>query len=131
MSLTRSIPTRMVRAKVAGSGVLLLATAALHGTGYPTIASKIAGSSLPAELVTVMGGLWVFFSWHLAVVGIAAIFAAVAGSVWLRPALFFCGAVALIDFLFVFRLTGWFPGTVLMLLAALGLLVGAYLWSGK
>ncbi len=127
--MTRAVPGGMVRAKVAGSGVLLLATAALHGTGYRSVASHFEDASLPAELVTVMGGLWIFFSWHLAVVGVAALLAALSGAAWLRPAVLFCGVVALLDFLFVFRLTGWFPGTILMLLAALGLLVGAWLWK--
>ncbi len=120
---------KWIRAKVGGSGGLLLATAALHASGYRGVMSHLESGSLPAELVTVMGGLWIFFSWHLAALGVAALLAAISGAACLRPAILFCGGVALLDFLFVFRLTGWFPGTILMLLAALGLLVGGYLWK--
>lgn len=123
--------SRLLRAKVAGSGALLLVTAAYHATGYRSIAGQLDGSALPPELAAALGGLWLFFSWHLAAVGLAALGAAVSGSPWLRPVVLFCGLVALVDLLWVLGLAGWFPGTLLLLLAALGLLVGGFLWRSS
>ncbi len=120
---------KWIRAKVGGAGGLLLATAALHATGYRSVMSHVEGGSLPPELVAVVGGLWMFFSWHLFAVGVAAVLAAIVGSTWLRPAILFCAVVTLIDFWLLFRVTGWFPGTILILLAGLGLLVGGWYWK--
>ncbi len=120
----------LLRAKVAGSGMLLLVTAGYHATGYRGIAGQLAASGLPPELAAGLGGLWLFFSWHLAAVGLAALGAAVGGKAWLRPVILFCGLVALVDFLWVLSFAGWFPGTLLLLLAALGLLIGGSLWRG-
>lgn len=119
---------RLLRLKVAGSGALLLATAAYHAFGYRQFGGRLASYSVPSELVAAAGALWLFFSWHLAVIGLAALAAAVSGAGWLRPVVLFCGVVAMGDFLWVLSLAGWFPGTVLLLLAALGLLVGGYMW---
>ncbi len=118
----------MLRAKVAGSGLLLLVTAALHASGYRQLGARLASASVPPELAEALTGTWLFFSWHLLVLGVAALWAAISGAGWLRPVLLFCGVVAIGDFLWVLSVAGWFPGTVLLLLAGLGLLVGGYLW---
>ncbi|MDX1501000.1 MAG: hypothetical protein R3325_01470, partial [Thermoanaerobaculia bacterium] len=87
---------QMVRAKVAGSGALLLIIAAYHGSGYSRVAE--AAASLPENLAAMTGGLWLFFSWHLTVLGVAALLTAVVGRVWARPVLLFCAFVTAGDF---------------------------------
>ena len=117
---------QMLRAKVAGSGALLLIAAGLHGADLQRVTEAVA--ALPPDLAAMTRGLWLFFSWHLAVLGLAALAGAGSGWPMLRSVLFFCGLVAAGDFLWVFALTGWGVDTVLMLLAALGLLVGGAFW---
>lgn len=117
-----------VRAKVGGSGLLLLVTGAYHASGSRALGAELAASSLSAELTAALGALWLFFSWHLLVIGLGAVMAALSGAGWLRPVLLFGGAVTIGDFLWVLSLAGWFPGTVLLLLAGFGLLVGGYAW---
>lgn len=118
----------LARIKIGGVGGLLLVTAIYHASGYRGVSSRLVSSSLSSELATILGGLWLFFSWHLLVVGLAVVWAAVSGAARWRPVLLFLGLVAIGDFLWVLRMAGWFPGTVLLLLAGLGLLVGGSMW---
>ncbi|MDJ0656138.1 MAG: hypothetical protein QNJ40_18390 [Xanthomonadales bacterium] len=67
--------------------------------------------------------IWLFFSWHLIVLSIPLLWASIAKPAWFLQAAFFCGLVALGDFFWVYSVTGWFPGTVLLSIVVASLAV--------
>lgn len=124
-----SVPGRAPRFLAALGGLLLLATAALHGSGYGGISAAIAEAPVDAFVRDVVPSLWLFFSWHLAALAVAAMVAAFLGATHLRPLLWFAAVVAFVDMLWVFTLAGVFIGTALLALAALCLVAAAARWS--
>lgn len=120
---------RTSRIIAAVGGILLLIIAVYHGSGVQWFDSMLSSSSLSPDLVRALNGLWLFFSWHMLVLCVPPIWAAAVGRSWFRPVLLFCGAVTLGDFIWVLWLAGWFPGTVILVVAALCLLTSGYFWE--
>lgn len=117
----RQVTKRMFRVStipcVAGS-VLLLATSALHGSGYSRIRDAISRSNASAFLKHVVPGLWAHFSIHLVI--LAAFGLVLAFS--LRRVRILIALLALAsaaDAAWAFSLAGFFAGVALPAAAAL------------
>ncbi len=113
------------------SGLLLLAVAYLHSTGTNRLREALSSSNVPEFFEEALPTIWLFFSWHLAVIAIPLLWASLTGPRWFLPASIFCAAVALGDFFWVYSVAGWFPGTVLLLLVAALAAAAAILARGK
>lgn len=104
--------------------ILLLATAAFHGTGYSGVRDALAASSTSAFLVSALPGVWLHFSIHLVVLvafGVLALFLA-------QGARSVLGLVALAvsaDAALVFSFAGFFAGVALLAGAALCFAIAA------
>lgn len=108
----RSVVTRSLASLAA---LLLLIVAYYHSTGHAAIVSAVNASNMDAFFIAAAPALWMFFSWHLAVMALALSWGAVSNAIWLRAACIFVALVSIGDFFFVFSLAGWFPGTYLLL----------------
>lgn len=111
------------RALAGLSGILLLATAYLHSTGTNDVRRVLSDAEVQGFFAEALPVIWLFFSWHLVAIAVPMLWAAITNPGWFLPALVFCGLVALGDFLWVYSVAGWFPGTVILLLVFVALLV--------
>lgn len=100
------------------AAVLLIATAAFHATGYPSVSRGIASSAASAFVKAAVPTLWLFFSWHLVAVALGVLGAALALGRAARPVLVACAVVIAVDLGWVFSIAGLFAGTVLLFVAA-------------
>lgn len=100
-------------------GILLLVTAYYHSTGFEGVNSALASSGLSGFYAEALSMQWLFFSWHLAALSVPLIWAALSNPGWFFPATIFCLAVTFGDFLWVFSVAGWFPGTYILFGVAL------------
>lgn len=105
------------------SGLLILATAALHYTGYESVSSVLAESGVPSFFASGLPVIWLYFSWHLVVISGVLFWVALINPPWSFPAVVFCAFVSLVDFGWVFSVAGWFPGTTMLFSAAILLFV--------
>lgn len=121
---------RRARVLVAVAALILLATAAFHGSGHGDVSAAIAASSASAFLQGVVPGLWLFFSWHLVAIGLGALAVAMRGGRSMKPLLWFVTVVTLVDTLWLLKVAGVFAGTGLLALSALCLAAGAAQWDG-
>ena len=104
------------------SGLLLLLTAYFHSTGIDGVRAAVEKAQMTGFFAEAFPVLWLFFSWHLMVIAMPLLWAAIKSPSWFFQACIFCGLVALGDFFWVFSLAGWFPGTII-LLSVVGLLL--------
>ena len=121
---------RTSTALIVVAACLLLAIAAFHATGHSFVAREIEASSVAPFVKSAVPTLWLFFSWHLTAVALAsgaALFAAHENT--RRAILGGCAIIVVVDFVWVFTIAGWFPGTVLLLLASALLIAGGVLTS--
>lgn len=98
--------------------VLLLATAVLHGTGYPAARNAMAASNVLAFFKNALPGMWLHFSIHLVILfcfGVLALFS----SHGARSILALLALAVAADAAFVFSLAGFFAGVALLVAAAL------------
>jgi hypothetical protein len=65
--------SKLPRVAAAVGALLLLGTAAYHGTGYKEVSQSIASSTAGVFLKHAVPGLWIFFSWHLAAMALACV----------------------------------------------------------
>ena len=110
-------------AKVLGFGgaLLLVATAALHLSGYGEVASQLQNAGLPDFWREAMKATWVFFSVQLVIVA-----AAVAAQFTVRAApnravLFVCVALLAGNVIVLITWLGLFIGTVAVAVATLAI----------
>lgn len=115
------------RALLAISGLVLLGTAALHGSGFPQVTALLATSGIDAAWAGGMRGLWLIYALHLGIVGIIVLAAAAKPEVASRGLLIALGLIPALDALVLLSTIGVFPGNVLLTIAALGIFVGAVL----
>lgn len=120
--------TRVPRTLAGVSAIVLVATAAFHASGYRAIVSGVSASALSPFFRSALPGIWLFFSWHLVALALGVAWASIRGSSVARPLVWFIAVVACVDTLFVFSLAGVFAGTVLLALAAIGLVTAAVRW---
>ena len=71
--------SNLPRVAAAVAALLLLGTAAYHGTFYNEVSQSIANSSADAFLKRAVPAFWIFLSWHLAALALACVWAAVRG----------------------------------------------------
>ena len=107
--------------------VLLLATSYFHSTGLAGLEDALSKTSLPEFLIEGIPILWLFFSWHLFVVAVPLLWLAVRPPSWSLPIALFCGVVVLGDFIWVFSVAGWFPGTIVLAVVAASILLASFL----
>ncbi|MBT8052835.1 MAG: hypothetical protein HKN57_06755 [Xanthomonadales bacterium] len=110
--------------------VLLVGTAYYHSTGLAGLEEAISDTSLPTFLAKGIPILWLFFSWHLIVVSVPLLWLAVRLPNWSVPVALFCGVVVLGDFMWVFSVAGWFPGTIVLAAVAAGILMASIMLKG-
>lgn len=110
------------------AGLVLLATAALHASGYVSVSESIASSGASPFVKSVVPGLWLFFSWHLSALALACFWATARASESARPLVWFVAGVVIIDLVWLLRTAGVFPGSVLLALVAVCSLVAAARW---
>lgn len=99
------------------SSVLLLIVAYLHTLGLPGVRKALAEGQIEGFFGAALPVIWLFFSWHLLVMAVLLLWAALTRPIWFLPAMIFAGAVTLGDFLWVYSVAGWFPGTIGLALA--------------
>ena len=109
--------------------MLLLATSYFHSTGLAGLEDALSNTSLPTFLIEGIPILWLFFSWHLFVVAVPLLWLAVRLPSWSLPIALFCGVVVLGDFIWVFSVAGWFPGTIALAVVAASILLASILLS--
>lgn len=108
----------MISRVLAGLGaIVLLAIAYLHSTAYSEVQTILAQAGVEGFFGAALPVMWMFFSWHLVVIALPMLLGAITNPPWFLPAAIFCGTVVLVDFFWVYSITGWFPGTIGLLLA--------------
>lgn len=115
------MPERMFRINtilcVVGS-ILLLATSALHGSGYSQVSDAISKSDASVFLKHVVPGLWAHFSIHLVILAAISLVSAFSRQrVRILTTLLALAAAA--DAAWAFSLAGFFVGVALPAAAAL------------
>ena len=112
----------LIRVLAGTCGILLLVTAYYHSTGYDEVKSIIASADVSGFFAEAIPAQWLLFSWHLAVLSIPLIWSALRFPTWFLPASIFCFIVSVGNFLWVYLVAGWFPGTIILFAVALVLL---------
>lgn len=113
----------------AAAAILLVATAAFHATGYSDVLNAVAVPGVPEFLRKTSPGLWLFFSWHLFAVAVAASWAALRAVPSARPLLVFCAALVAVDAAYIFSQAGlFFVGTLMLAGAAVCLFLAVLRW---
>jgi hypothetical protein len=102
--------------------ILLIITAYYHSTGVEEVNSTLVSAEISGFFAKAIPTQWLFFSWHLAALSIPLIWAALSNPNWFLPAAIFCTTVTFGDFLWVFSVAGWFPGTMILFGVAIALL---------
>ncbi len=121
--------SNLPRVAAAVAALLLLGTAAYHGTFYNEVSQSIANSSADAFLKRAVPAFWIFLSWHLAALALACVWAAVRGGPAARPLVCFTALVVTGDTLWLLTQRGFFAGTALLALAAICLAVAGLTWQ--
>ena len=102
-----------------GGALLLVATAALHLSGYREMAAQLQSAALPEFWQKALQATWVFFSVQLVIIA-AAVAAQFAGRVTPnRAVLVVCGALLVGNVIVLAIWLGVFIGTVAIAMAAL------------
>ena len=109
------------------SGLLLLATAYLHSTGTNMVRTALSGLEISEFLARALPTIWIIFSWHLVVLAVPLLVTAFTSTRWLLPVTIFCGVVTLGDFLWVFSVARWFPGTFLLISVVFLLVISVFI----
>jgi hypothetical protein len=110
--------------------ITLVATSALHGSGYASITKLLGESNLPGSLAVGMRGLWVDFSVQLIIL------AALLGVTVARPmpgarvVVLVCGLGLAVDTVVLGAIVGLFVGTVALALASVLTLAGWATYRG-
>lgn len=113
------------------AAVVLVATAALHATGYRPLVAQLAASAIQPAWLAGVKGLWLVFSCHLVLLATALIVVA------LRPAgaapllLVVLALIPAVDTLTLLWFVGIFPGTVALALVTVLMLAGAVLHRSR
>ncbi len=110
--------SRSLKALAITGAVLLLAMAALHGSGYPYVADELQTSQLPDFLKRVLPPLYLYPSAIMIVIALAILVSLKYRSA-LAPMLAFAAAVVAANAVLGFALGGVVPGGVLLLAAAM------------
>ena len=109
----------MIAARVltAISAVILLAVSALHMTGSTMVVTAVEGASFSEFLTGALPVVWWHFSWHLFLIALPLLWAALKTPSWFLSATLFICIIVITDFLWVFSIAGWFPGTIMLAMA--------------
>ena len=111
---------------IIGAGVLLVATAAVHAAGYPSISRIILASAVDPSLVAAVRALWLMFSVHLVILAVVVILARrVSGG---RRIVLACALIPAADTALLLRFAGWFVGSFGLAAATVLLVLGGLLW---
>ena len=122
-------PSRVSRWLIIGAGILLVATAAVHAAGYPSVSSTILASGLDPSLVAPVRALWLMFSVHLVILAIVVIVArSVSGA---RRIVLACALIPAADTALLLRFVGLFVGTFGLAAATVLLVLGGLLWTRR
>ncbi len=111
------------------AAAILLLTSAVHGTAFPGALAEVADPPVDQFMNNLLPGMWLFFSWHLAVVAMAVLLVSRRRRCESRAVLGFAATVTAADAVWVGSLAGWlFFGTLLIALAAALLIIATLRW---
>ena len=108
---------------VIAAAVVLIGTAALHGTGYGPVTAAIEASNAKPFLVAAVKALWLMFSAHLVI--LAAVVVLANGAPGGRRVLLACALIPAFDTVLLARFVGAFIGTFSLAAATVLLIAGA------
>ena len=115
----------MSRWLIAGAGILLVATAAVHAAGYPSVSTAVLTSGLSPPLIAAVRALWLMFSVQLVILAIVVILArSVSGA---RRIVLACALIPAADTALLLRFAGWFVGSFGLAAATVLLVLGGLL----
>lgn len=118
---------RVSRWLIGVAAVLLVATAAVHAAGYPSVSATILASGLDPSLVAAVKALWLMFSVHLVLLAVVVTLAAsVSGG---RRIVLACALIPAADTAVLLRFVGWFVGSFSLAAATVLLVLGGLLWT--
>jgi len=112
------------------AALTLVATSALHGSGYASISRMLGESNLPAALGVGLRGLWMSFSVQLIILAALLGVAVARPTPGARIVVLVCGLGLAVDALVVGAIVGLFVGTVALTLASLLTLAGWTMYRG-
>ena len=113
------------RCLILATGIILLCNGLAHLLGYSHVVPILVASSVPPHIVSAIKVLWLTYTSHLALLGVAI--------VWLsrlpatRSLLLFLVLIPLGDAVLMYRFIGPFIGLYMVLAATLLLFIGAWL----
>jgi hypothetical protein len=116
---------RTLRLLTVFAALVLLATSALHATGYSALRREVSASNLELFFRDSLPRIWLFFSGHLVAVSAALGWVSIGGSRSARPLLVFLAGLVCADALFVLWGAGLFVGSALLVVAAVCVVVAA------
>lgn len=122
--MTAAKYARYTRLMLVGAAVILIVTAALHGTAVLQLDHLISGATVSEFMRSAFRAVWLLYASHLVLVAAILIYAALRPGAVTGPLLFICGLVPAIDALVLLVFVGAFPGNGLLGLAAV-LIFGA------
>jgi len=119
--------TQASRWFIIAAGILLVATAAFHAAGYPSVSSTLLASGLSPSLVAALRALWLMFSVHLVMLAIVVILASsVSGA---RRIVLACALIPAADTALLLRFVGLFEGSYGLAAATILLVLGGLRWT--
>jgi hypothetical protein len=101
------------------AGIIMIAMAALHAIGYKPLAEQLGSSGIQSAWLGGVKGLWLVFSFHLVILGVLFVAAALAPGWISKPILIIAGLAPAVDTVVLLVFVGIFVGTVSLGLAAL------------
>ena len=118
---------RLGRIAARAGAVILLLTSAVHGTAFPDALAEVANPPVDQFMNDLLPGMWLFFSWHLAVLAMAVLWVSGRRGAESRTLLAFAVAVTAGDAVWIGSLAGWLFFGTLLIAAAAALLLNAML----
>lgn len=112
--------------------IILLAASVLHSVGaYPRVSAGLAASNLNGGLQSALRAVFLMIGWDwiVIVIAIVVLIAAFTETNLRKPVVLFCGAALLVQTAVMLRFLGFFPGTDMILSAALLIVSGAVLFT--
>jgi len=102
--------------------ILLLSGAYQNAFGIDGLMEAVELEPLPFYLKRELPGLVLHLTWHLSVLAVLLLWAAVRTPSWFQTATIFCGITLFGDFILVYNMSGWLSGTKLLLFTVICLL---------
>ena len=110
------------------AAVVLAATAAIHGSGYPSVSSAVGASGVNPALAAALRAVWLMVSFHLVILAIVVVLAS--GATSGRRIVLACALIPAADAALLLRFVGVFVGTLNLAAATILLVLSGLLHTG-